>query len=123
MRPSTAVETEQTSNYTATTDCDNWELQGGCLLPQPLGEDGETENWYGGVGRVPQRDATSEGTGGTEALTQHTEVILAVIQDSKIAFENRIPMLPGEAGLLWDDHNKLKDCVKATEEMMHETTP
>ncbi|KAJ1146909.1 hypothetical protein NDU88_013162 [Pleurodeles waltl] len=69
------------------------------------------------------RDATSTGTGGTEALTQHNEAILAAIQDSKTTSENQIVMLAAEVGLLRDDHNKLKDWVKATKEMMHETTP
>ncbi|KAJ1149890.1 hypothetical protein NDU88_002689 [Pleurodeles waltl] len=69
-----------------------------------------------------QRDGMSEKTGGTEALTQHTEVILAAIQDSKTALQSQIAMLAGEVGLLRDDHNKLKDRVKATEVTMQETT-
>ncbi|KAJ1128418.1 hypothetical protein NDU88_006797 [Pleurodeles waltl] len=64
----------------------------------------------------------SERTGGTEALMQHTKVILAAIQDSKAALENQIATLAGEVGLLQDDHNKLKDRDKVTEEMMNETT-
>ncbi|KAJ1208687.1 hypothetical protein NDU88_004070 [Pleurodeles waltl] len=65
----------------------------------------------------------SEKTGGTVALTQHTKVILAAIQDSKTALESQIATLVGEVGLLQDDHKKLKDRVKETEEIMHETTP
>ncbi|KAJ1170869.1 hypothetical protein NDU88_002740 [Pleurodeles waltl] len=69
------------------------------------------------------RDVISETAGGTEVLTQHTEVILAAIQESKMAFENQIATLAGEVGLLREDHNKLKDRVKTTEEMMSEMTP
>ncbi|KAJ1178088.1 hypothetical protein NDU88_003336 [Pleurodeles waltl] len=69
------------------------------------------------------RGDMNEKNGDTEALTQHTEVILAAIQESKTALENQIATLAGEVGLLRDDHNKLKDRVKATEEMMNEATP
>ncbi|KAJ1206777.1 hypothetical protein NDU88_002175 [Pleurodeles waltl] len=70
-----------------------------------------------------QRGGMSEKTGGTEALTQHTEVILVAIHDSKTALETQIATLAGEVSLLCDDHNKLKDRVKATEVTMQETTP
>ncbi|KAJ1125103.1 hypothetical protein NDU88_003541 [Pleurodeles waltl] len=65
----------------------------------------------------------SKETGETEALTQHTEVILAAIQDSTTALESQIAMLAGEVGLLRSDHKKLKDRVKATEVIMWELTP
>ncbi|KAJ1093274.1 hypothetical protein NDU88_006379 [Pleurodeles waltl] len=54
---------------------------------------------------------------------QHTKVILAAIQESKKALENQFAMLAGEVGLLRDDHSKLKDRVKATEDVMGETAP
>ncbi|KAJ1218301.1 hypothetical protein NDU88_005884 [Pleurodeles waltl] len=68
-------------------------------------------------------DAMREMGGGEEALTQHSTAILVAIQESKAALENQIATLAGEVGLLRDDHNKLKDQVKATENMLGETTP
>ncbi|KAJ1216540.1 hypothetical protein NDU88_004141 [Pleurodeles waltl] len=47
----------------------------------------------------------------------------AAIQESKTALQNQIEMLAGEGGLLREDHNKLKDRVKTTEDIMSETTP
>ncbi|KAJ1089688.1 hypothetical protein NDU88_002835 [Pleurodeles waltl] len=69
------------------------------------------------------RGEMSEKNGEVEALTQHTKVILVAIQESKTALENQIATLAGEVGLLRCGHNKLKDRVKATEEMVNETTP
>ncbi|KAJ1201846.1 hypothetical protein NDU88_005650 [Pleurodeles waltl] len=69
------------------------------------------------------RDVTRETAGGAEVLTQHTKVILAATQESKMALENQIAMLVGEVGLLREDHIKLKDQVKATEDMMSEMAP
>ncbi|KAJ1089314.1 hypothetical protein NDU88_002465 [Pleurodeles waltl] len=61
------------------------------------------------------KDVTSGTAGGTGSLTQHTEVILAAIQEYKMALENQIATLAGEVGLLREDHNKLTDRVKAAE--------
>ncbi|KAJ1118824.1 hypothetical protein NDU88_007011 [Pleurodeles waltl] len=69
------------------------------------------------------RDATRETAGGAEAVMRHTKAILAAIQESKMALENQIATLAGKVGLLRDDHNKLKDPVKATEDMMGEMAP
>ncbi|KAJ1124649.1 hypothetical protein NDU88_003098 [Pleurodeles waltl] len=46
--------------------------------------------------------------GEAEALTKHTKVILAAIQESKTPLENQIATLVGEVGLLRDDQKKNK---------------
>ncbi|KAJ1160609.1 hypothetical protein NDU88_001105 [Pleurodeles waltl] len=82
------------------------------------------KNGKGGTPAGPsQRDRMCEKTGGTVALMQHTEGILAALQDSKNVLESQIATLAGEVGLLRNNHNKLKDRVITTEVTMQEMTP
>ncbi|KAJ1096320.1 hypothetical protein NDU88_001463 [Pleurodeles waltl] len=54
-------------------------------------------------------------------MQTHTATILQVIKDSKQSLETQLAAMASKVGLLQDDHRKLTDRVKETEEQIEKT--